>query len=479
MAELSIGGEAFHVVIEGEEDAPVLMLSNAMGTNLHMWDPQIPALLKYYRVLRYDSRGHGNSVVSEGPYSIAQLGRDALAILDTLGLDKVDFLGLSLGGIVGQWLLTHAPKRIGKAVLADTAAQLAPPDLWNSRIHAVLQDGMGAVADGLIENWFTKDFRDSHAEQVAWIEDMILRTPVEGYAATCAAIRDADLREAIHSVQAPVLVLVGRHDTTTPQGLGALISSSIPKAKLATLEAAHLSNVEDAEAFTEKALEFLLAEEPVAEPEPEPAPEPGAEAISEEAPAPAAPKPKAPRKPRVKKAPVEAPVLEVVVAPEPVVASEPAPVKKPTPKKPAAKKPAAKKAAPKKAAAKKAPAKKAPAKKAAVKKAPVKKAAVKKAAPKKAAAKKVAVKKAAPKKVIKKTAVKKTAVKKTAIKKAAAKKRPVKKTAVKKAAVKKGAVKKSVVKKAVKKKLPSRKTGPAKAARKPVKKAVAKKAKRR
>jgi 3-oxoadipate enol-lactonase len=445
MAELSIGGEAFHVEIEGEEDAPVLMLSNAMGTNLHMWDAQIPALLKHYRVLRYDARGHGNSVVSEGPYSIADLGRDALAILDTLGLEKVDFLGLSLGGMVGQWLLTHAPRRIGKAVLADTAAQIAPPDLWNSRIQTVLQDGMGAVASGLIEHWFTKDFRDSHQDEVGKIEDMILRTPPEGYAATCAAIRDADLREAVRSIHAPVLVLVGRHDTVTPQGIAALLSSSISKAKLVTLEAAHLSNIEDAEQFTDKAIEFLLAEEPVEEPIVE------AEAeVVFEAPAPAVPK--KPRKPRVKKAPDATPALEVVVAPEPVAVPAPA-----------------------KVTAKKAPAKK----KAAAKKAPAKKAPVKKAAAKKAAPKKAAVKKAAPKKAVKKSAAKKTAVKKTAAKKGATKKGAIKKgatkKAVKKTAVKKTQAKKGSVKKAVKKTLPSRKTGPAKAARKLVKKIVAKK----
>jgi 3-oxoadipate enol-lactonase len=411
MAELSIGGEAFHVEIEGDEDAPVLMLSNAMGANLHMWDAQIPALLKHYRVLRYDARGHGNSVVSEGPYSIADLGRDALEILDTLGLEKVDFLGLSLGGMVGQWLLTHAPKRIGKAILSDTAAQIASPDLWNSRIQTVLQDGMGAVASSLIEHWFTKDFRDSHPDEVGEIEDMILRTPPEGYAATCAAIRDADLREAVRSIQAPVLVMVGRHDTVTPQGIAALLSSTIPKAKLVTLEAAHLSNIEDAEQFIEKALEFLLAEEPVIELE--------LEEVSE------APAPKKPRKPRVKKAPD----VEIVVAPEPVAVT--------TRTK----------------------------KKAAAKKAPVKKAAAKKAAPKKAAVKKTAAKKAAPKK----GPIKKGAIKKGAIKKAAAKK------AVKKTAVKKTAAKKSTVKKAVKKTLPSRKAGPAKVARKPIKKAVAKK----
>jgi 3-oxoadipate enol-lactonase len=447
MAELNIGGETFHVVIEGDEEAPVLMLSNAIGTNLHMWDPQLPALLPHYRVLRYDPRGHGESVVSEGPYSIAGLGQDALAILDTLGLEKVDFLGLSLGGIIGQWLLTHAPERIGKAILADTASQIAPPDMWNSRIQTVLQEGMEPVVPGTIEHWFTRDFRDAHPDEIAKIEDMLLKTSPQGYAATCAAIRDVDLREAVRSVQAPVLVMVGRHDAITPPGISALLMSSMPKAKLVTLQAAHLSNVEDAEEFNAKALEFLLAEEPIPEP------------IL------AAPKP--PRKPRVKKPKVESPVIEMpVLEPEEV-----APAEKPVAKKASVKKAPVKKAPVKKAAPKKAAAKKTPAKKTSVKKAPAKKAAVKKAPAKKAAVKKTPVKKAAPKKAApKKAATKKTVVKKTAVKQVAAKKTAVKKTVSKKIATKKTAIKKTPVKKSAIKKA---------AVKKPIKKAAAKKTKKR
>jgi 3-oxoadipate enol-lactonase len=476
MAELSIGGEAFHVEIDGDEDAPVLMLSNALGTNLHMWDPQVLDLVKHYRVLRYDSRGHGASVVSEGPYSIADLGKDALAILDALGFEKVDFLGLSLGGIIGQWLLTHAPKRIGKAILANTASQLPPADSWNSRIQTVLQSGMEPVVAGTIEHWFTRDFRESNPQQIARIEDMLLKTPPQGYAATCAALRDVDLREAVRSVTAPVLVLVGRHDPITPPGIGALLMSSMQKAKLVTLDASHLSNVESPEHFTEKVLEFLLAEESIHEP---------VAAVS-----------KAPRKPRVKKpkAPEAARPLEIIEAPVAVRApAETATSEKPTSKKAAPSKTPAAKAAPatkapatqapatqatakktvekktvekktagKKAAAKKASANKTPAKKAPVKKAAAKKVAVKKAAPKKAlknttpkkeakkaSLKKAAVKKSATKKTIKKTAVTKGA-KKSADKKMLAKTTPVKKMAVKKVPAKSSASKKSPAKKAKK-----------------------------
>jgi len=511
MAEVTVGEETLHVELEGDETKPVILLSNALGTNLSMWDAQMPALLEHYRVLRYDSRGHGDSSVPEGPYTINLLGQDALAILDALGLEQVDFIGLSLGGFIGQWLLLHAPERIGKAILSNTASQIGNEDMWADRIQTAFHDGMTPIANGLIEAWFTREVREKNPEAVSRIEKMILATPTEGYTATCAALRDADLRDEITNIKAPVLVIVGRHDIVTPTGIGALIASAIDGAKLVTLDAAHLSNVGAPDEFNKEALAFLVDEGTSAAQE-EPAmaedddvisadttevlPEPQAEA-----------KPKAPRKPRVKKAPVEAPAAEEA-APEPEVLEmaaaaedealeealtpeEPV-VLAPKPKKPRAKKapveaapepdmvampidddppgenaeaedfaepaPApkrrapVKKAAAKKSAAKKAPAKKAAAKKAAVKKAVAKKAPAKKAAVKKAAVKKAAVKKAATKKTAaKKAPVKKTAVKKTAVKstarKAVGKTRPVKKIAVKKAAVKKTAVKKAVAKK--------------------------------
>src|SRR5580704_5636402 len=135
MTEISIAGETFNVLIEGGENKAVLMLSNPLGTNLHIWDPQIPALLKHFRVVRYDSRGHGASGANKGPYSVEGLGHDALAIMDALGVGKVHWLGLSMGGIIALWLLAHARERIGRAVLANTAAHIPGPDLWNSRIQ--------------------------------------------------------------------------------------------------------------------------------------------------------------------------------------------------------------------------------------------------------------------------------------------------------------------------------------------------------
>ncbi|HUZ90996.1 MAG TPA: alpha/beta fold hydrolase [Methylocella sp.] len=227
MTEISIAGETFHVLIEGDKNKSVLMLAHPLGANLHIWDPQIPALLGHFRTLRYDSRGHGFNRASEGPYSIEGLGRDALAILDALAIEKVHWLGLSLGSAVGLWLLTHARERIGRAVLANTAAQIPGPDVWNDRIRSARESGMDAVALTTAERWFTKTFRETHPERVEAVMEMVRTTPLHGYLAACAAMRDMDQREAIRSIGNEVLVIAGRHDPSTPPGMGALVANSI------------------------------------------------------------------------------------------------------------------------------------------------------------------------------------------------------------------------------------------------------------
>ena len=262
MTEISIAGETFNVLIEGGENKAVLTLSNPLGTNLHIWDPQIPALLKHFRVVRYDSRGHGASVANKGDYSVEGLGHDALAIMDALGVGKVHWLGLSMGGIIALWLLAHARERIGRAVLANTAAQIPGPDLWNSRIQTARDAGMDTVAMAAAERWFTKAFRDTHPEKVERVMEMVRTTPLPGYLAACAAGRDMDLREAIRSITNEVLVIAGRHDLSTPPGMGALVASSIKGSKFVTLEASHMSNIEDATNFTKLAVDFLTAPEP-------------------------------------------------------------------------------------------------------------------------------------------------------------------------------------------------------------------------
>jgi 3-oxoadipate enol-lactonase len=255
----TIKGEPFHIRFDGPQDAPVLMLSNSLGTNLSMWDPQIPEWSKRFRVLRYDSRGHGQSTAPDTPYTIAQLGTDALAILDHFGIARAHWCGLSKGGMVGQWLACNAGDRFGRIVLANTAAFMGPPSLWDARIETARNQGMAPLVQPVLERWFSKAFIARDAATVAKVSAMLETTPPLGYANCCAAIREMDQREAIRSVINPVLVIVGTLDPATPPAAGRLIVETIPGAKLVELEAAHLSNLEQPAAFTEAVLDFLTA----------------------------------------------------------------------------------------------------------------------------------------------------------------------------------------------------------------------------
>ncbi|REF86411.1 3-oxoadipate enol-lactonase [Methylovirgula ligni] len=423
MTETIIDGETFNIIVEGQPDAPAILLAHSLGTNLHLFDHQVAALKPHFRLVRYDLRGHGGSQITPAPYSLAKLGRDALAVLDALKIDKVDLIGASAGGLVSLWLLRHAPERIGRAVLANTAARIGTAENWNERIRIVTENGVGTLAPALIENWFTRSYREQHPAEVSHFEETAAATSVEGYAGASAALRDADLREDLREITHPVLVIVGRHDPVTPPGVGALVASSIPNAKLVTLEAAHLSAVEAAEAFNDAVLEFLLgaAEE---------------KSTAEEKPAPAAPKkPRVPRQPKPKAAEPVASVPE-----KPPIVSAPKPL------------------------AKKSPTKKSPARKAAVKKRVAKKAVPKK----KAVAKKATAKKTVRKLAAKKRVARKAAVKKSSVRKAAIKKRPVKKVA-----------RKATPKKSARKVVAKRKVAAKRTVKKPVRKTVAKKSPRK
>jgi 3-oxoadipate enol-lactonase len=257
MPFVDAGGTRIFHRFDGKPGAPPLVLSNSLGTNLGMWDPQVEALAGRFRVVRYDSRGHGQSAAPPGPYRIEELGRDLLGLLDALGLPRVRFCGLSKGGMVGMWLASHAPERVERLVLCNTSAHLGPPELWNARIEAVRASGMEAVAPQVLDRWFTGEFRARAPEAVEKVRRMLLSTPAEGYAACCAAIRDMDQRESIASIRAPTLVVVGSRDPATPPEHGRAIAVRIRGARVVELPAAHLSNVEAAEGFTAAVLDFL------------------------------------------------------------------------------------------------------------------------------------------------------------------------------------------------------------------------------
>lgn len=242
--------------LEGPEDAPVLVLSSSIGASLGMWDEQVPALVERFRVLRYDHRGHGKSPVPQGPYSMEDLGRDVISLVDGLGIERFSFCGLSLGGMVGMQVASEVPERIEKLVLCCTAAELGPPSTWDERIEAVRSGGMESLVDAVMERWFTPGFAGD--KRVEGMRRMFLETPAEGYAACCEAIRDMDLRDRLSSIKADTLIISGSEDPATPPERGEEVRDSIPNARMSVIpDASHIANVEQPERFTREILEHL------------------------------------------------------------------------------------------------------------------------------------------------------------------------------------------------------------------------------
>lgn len=257
MPMIDADGCLLNVTVEGRDGGPTLMLSNSLGCTLQMWEPQMRAFTQVFRVIRYDRRGHGRSSVPPGPYSVERFGRDVLAILDDLNIEKVHWCGLSMGGMVGQWLGANAPERLGKIVLANTACHYPAPTIWDTRIKAVKEGGLAAVADTVIAGWLTEEFRGRNPEIAQRMKAMLLATPVEGYLASCEALRTLDLREALPQIKSPTLVIAGRYDRSTPITMAEAIRSQIPGASMTILDAAHISNIEATLAFNDAVLGFL------------------------------------------------------------------------------------------------------------------------------------------------------------------------------------------------------------------------------
>ncbi len=248
--------------LEGPEDRPVLLLSNSIGTDMHMWDGQMPALTKHFRVLRYDARGHGASGVPAGPYALDRLGRDAVELLDALAPARVHVLGLSLGGLVAQWLGIHVPERVDRLVLSNTAAWLGPAAPWDRAIAELLQaPDMQATAAMFLRNWFPARMLEEDGPAVASFRRTLLATRREGIAGSWAAVRDADLRRTDALIPRPTLVIAGADDTVTSARHGEEVAAAIPGAQLRVLPAMHLSNVEQPAAFLDAVVGFLQPEQ--------------------------------------------------------------------------------------------------------------------------------------------------------------------------------------------------------------------------
>ncbi|MDF0731082.1 3-oxoadipate enol-lactonase [Pseudomonas entomophila] len=262
MAQLQLADGVLNYQLDGPADAPVLVLSNSLGTDLRMWDTQVPLWSEHFRVLRYDTRGHGASLVTPGFYNIEQLGRDVLALLDALDIAKAHFVGLSMGGLIGQWLGINAGNRLLSLTLCNTGAKIGNDEVWNTRIDTVLKGGRAAMVglrDASIARWFTPAFAAAEPAQAQRITEMLAQTSPEGYAACCAAVRDADYRAQLGQVQLPALIVAGTEDAVTTPEHGRFMQDGIAGAEYVEFPAAHLSNVEIGAPFSRRVLDFLLA----------------------------------------------------------------------------------------------------------------------------------------------------------------------------------------------------------------------------
>jgi 3-oxoadipate enol-lactonase len=214
-----------------------------------MWDPQVPALAAHFRVVRYDLRGHGKSPVVPGPFDLADLGRDALELLDRLGVARAHLVGLSLGGMVSMWVAAHAPERVDRVGLLCTSARLGPASNWTDRAATVRAEGTGAVAEAVVDRWFTPDFAAREPELIGRMRAMVAGNPAAGYAAACEVIARMDLTGDLASITAPVLAIAGPDDPATPPVHLETIVAGVPDGRLAVLDrGAHLASAEQPEA---------------------------------------------------------------------------------------------------------------------------------------------------------------------------------------------------------------------------------------
>ena len=259
MAFTEIDGVAIYFRDEGRQGRPALMLSHSLGLDHAMWDAQVGDWLPHFRILRFDTRGHGASGATAGDYSIERLGRDALAVADAAGIDRFAFCGLSLGGMIGQWLAIHAANRLTHLILANTSPRLTDPSVMESRRQAVLAGGMASVADSVMARFFSPVMLRSAAPAIASVKRTLLATSPTGYAGCCAAIRDMDQTGGLRAIEVPTLVISGDADVATPwTGHGELLTEAIDGARAVRLRAAHLSNLERPRSFCKAVLDFIL-----------------------------------------------------------------------------------------------------------------------------------------------------------------------------------------------------------------------------
>lgn len=258
--KVKANGITVNYALEGPASAPVVMVSHSLAAHLGMWEPQVAALTRNFRVLRYDTRGHGGSEVVPGAYTLDQLAADAVGLLDALNIDRAHWLGLSLGGMIGQTLALKAPGRLRSLILCDTTSRVpaeAKPT-WVDRIRTAETHGMEPIVEPTVERWFTAPFRQRRPEVVDRVRTMIRETDPRGYAGCCHAIAPLDLTDRLSAIRLPTLVIVGEEDQGTPVAAARTIHEQIKGSELVVIPAAaHLSNMEQPETFTHAVVKFL------------------------------------------------------------------------------------------------------------------------------------------------------------------------------------------------------------------------------
>jgi len=263
--QLTANGISMCYEVDGPGDGPVVVLSHSLATNLAMWERQLPALTPRYRVLRYDTRGHGRSAAPAGEYSLELLADDLFCLLDGLGMDQVHLVGLSMGGMIGQVAALRDPGRFASLVLCDTASQVPPAahPAWRERIDTARSEGLEALVEPTIERWFSDGFQRAAATQVDQVRAMIRATPVTGYCGCAAAIMGLDLSDSLAAIQLPTLVMVGADDPGTPVAGHRLIHQRIVGSELVVIpDALHLCNIEQATRFNAALTGFLERQVP-------------------------------------------------------------------------------------------------------------------------------------------------------------------------------------------------------------------------
>ena len=250
-------GCRINVEVEGSPTAPVLVMSNSLGTDLHMWDEQAPVLAQHFRLVRYDRRGHGKSTATKTKGSMERLGRDVLAVVDALDIASFNWCGLSMGGMVGQWLGANAPDRVQKLVLSNTHYYYPDKSPWDERIKIAKEQGVATLAPVQIQRWFTPQYISAQPDIVNNVARMFSSTGLDGYVACCEAGRDMDFRDVSPRIKAPTLVIVGSQDKATPPSAGEEIQKMIKNSSIVAIDAAHLSNVEKPQDYTKILLDFL------------------------------------------------------------------------------------------------------------------------------------------------------------------------------------------------------------------------------